>query len=113
MRIANGKRTIQHIPWAAALSFRHINKPLRTWCTGAIISENHIITAGHCLVEKDTNNPPWDELLVVFGADDLSILDPVPVFLKGVIQIRKIKNVNFHKKYQYPEAYHDIGESYF
>ena len=71
----------------------------------------YVITAGHCLAKKDTNNPPWDELLFVFGADDLSFLDPVPVFLKGVIQIRKIKNVMFHKKYQYPEAYHDIGKS--
>ena len=73
----------------------------------------YVITACHCFVKNDSNNPPLDELIIVFGADDLSFLNPVPVFLRGITQLRRIEKVNFHERYRYPEAYHDIGETNF
>ena len=65
-----------------------------------------MISASHCFTELNTDyqsNPTWDELSIYFGLDNIDL-----TFLPSV-QSRKIKTVNFHKDYEFPQAYYDLA----
>ena len=63
--------------------------------------------SGHCFTDEDSNNPRWERITVAFGVDDITEIDDT--FLSTFkIQKRKIKDVLFHSRYNYPRAYSDI-----
>ena len=83
-------------PWMASIQidqgqgFTHI-------CGGSVIDTNLVLTAGHCLKDKDIS-----ELRIVFGTDDTS--------KTGSFQVeRKISEIFIHPKYNQGESTFDMA----
>ena len=71
-----------------------------------------ILSAGHCFADNRDNYVSKEKLekfRIAFGVNDLTLLDVEYI----PSTIRKIKDVKFHKEYQWPKAYSDIGKRNF
>ena len=65
---------MSEFPWAALLLLRssETNKTIR--CGGSLISDRHVLTAGHCLRETAKNGEiedVYDDITVVLGETEL------------------------------------------
>ncbi|XP_061384900.1 suppressor of tumorigenicity 14 protein homolog [Danaus plexippus] len=82
MRIVGGRRAEPHsFPWTVA-----IVKNDRMHCGGAIITDRHVLSAGHCF--------KWDDrkqMKVYIGLDDLEDMNNV--------EVRNISNVVIHEQF--------------
>ena len=66
-------------------------------CGGSVIETNLVLTAAHCLKDKDIS-----KLSITFGTGDLSHTGPYRVE-------RKITKILIHPKYNQGESYHDVA----
>ena len=61
---------ISEFPWAALLHLRSTETNRTDRCGGTLISNKHVITAGHCLKQLSEKGDPidvWDDITVVLG----------------------------------------------
>ena len=61
---------ISEFPWAALLHLRSTETNRTDRCGGTLISNKHVITAGHCLKQLSVTGDPtdvWDDITVVLG----------------------------------------------
>ena len=61
---------MSEFPWAALLLLRSSETNRTSQCGGSLISDRHVLTAGHCLRELDKTgdiNDVWDDITVVLG----------------------------------------------
>jgi secreted trypsin-like serine protease len=81
--------------WAASLQLPFFGH----FCTGSIVSPLHIITAAHCIMEKE-----YMEIVnVVVGIDTLGDLDST------LAQVRSVDEVFVHPEYDNSTKFHDIA----
>ena len=71
-----GQETELHeFPWAALLLLRSSETNRTSRCGGSLISDRHVLTAGHCLKDFENNgdvNDVWDDTTVVLGEMEIS-----------------------------------------
>ena len=72
-------------------------------CGGSLVTQNHILTAAHCLFEEKTGQKREvnDDLLVVLGSND-------PLYTSEGLE-RKIISYTYHPNYVYPQSYFDVA----
>ena len=61
---------MSEFPWAALLLLRSSETNRTSRCVGSLISDRHVLTAGHCLKEFSKRGKPtdvWDDTTVVLG----------------------------------------------
>ena len=61
---------MNEFPWAALLLLRSSETNKTDRCGGTLISNKHVITAGHCLKQFSETGEPidvWDDITVVLG----------------------------------------------
>lgn len=79
--IIDGTLTTGSVPWMAALVYDGTNSERtvaeRQFCGGTLIRANWVLTAGHCVIRRET-----DEFQVVLGSADLD--DPEALMLNVV-----------------------------
>ena len=64
---------VSEFPWAALLLLRSSETNQTSRCGGSLISNKHVITAGHCLRQSATNGEitdVYDDITVVLGEID-------------------------------------------
>lgn len=102
--IVNGSKTdITKVPWQVALRGRGRNG---SFCGGSIIDKHWVVTAGHCMVEKDKETGKWKlkdaaDYFVVTGASHL-IRSP------GMVDV-PIEEIFVHPEYNKDRHDHDIA----
>ena len=67
---------VSEFPWAALLLLRSSETNLTSRCGGSLISDRHVLTAGHCLRETDTNGEidyVYDDITIVLGERTIKI----------------------------------------
>ncbi|KAK4306864.1 hypothetical protein Pmani_021332 [Petrolisthes manimaculis] len=110
---ANSKRIVGGLtttppykyPWLAGLSIPDVSDSY--FCGGAIITNNAVITAAHCLINQFTGEPHKTSILLVGVGDhdQASTNDDIP----GVTRKVKVAEIIIHKLYKSFEPHHDIG----
>ena len=67
---------MNEFPWAALLLLRSSETNQTSRCGGSLISDRHLLTAGHCLRETADNgeiNDVYDDITLVLGEIELKI----------------------------------------
>ena len=86
-------------PWAAALYLKKNGKK-KFHCGGSIVNEHYILTAAHCLMEKEKEVVSPKDLLVKVGANDLASKQGATLRVSKAIP---------HEKYVHNGAYDDVA----
>lgn len=100
--VANGDDVEEgQCPWLAAIMFKSGNE-YEYRCTGTLVSDRHVITAGHCLQYGKAPLFPVEELIVVLGTASLKnwILSST---------IRGVSQISTHPNYVEDSADNDIS----
>ncbi|KAF5278598.1 hypothetical protein FQA39_LY00640 [Lamprigera yunnana] len=96
--VGGSNAQIKEFPHMAVLGFGYTGSPRLEWlCGGALISEQYILTASHCLQSRD-----W-------GAVQKVRLGIVHINAKDNLQEIGILSRIPHPKYKPPSKYNDIG----
>ena len=80
-------------PWVVSIGF-HDDQDYNHQCTGAILTKNTIISAGHCFVDE------YNDFVVRAGKRN-------PRHLRA--SEHKIKRISFHPKYDNETFYYDVA----
>ena len=74
--IGGEEADVNEFPWAALLELRSSETNRESRCGGSLISDRHVLTAGHCLKEfsnKGDIKDLWDDITVVLGEIEMRI----------------------------------------
>ena len=74
-------------------------------CSGSLVHEKYVLSAGHCFSSKSKHFIPLDKLLVVLSIFDISFAHNP--FFQSIH--RSIKMVKTHPHYIFPSAYSDVA----
>lgn len=95
-RIVNGHEAVPHSwPWQVSLQLASV-KPVGHFCGGALVENNFVVTAGHCLRDRKP-----EEILIKIGAHDLLNDDGV--------QYREAEVISIHPMYSERDMSYDVG----
>ena len=70
LSVGGEEAEVSEFPWAALLVLRSSETNLTSRCGGSLISDRHVLTAGHCLRETDTNGEidyVYDDITIELG----------------------------------------------
>ncbi|XP_053623182.1 serine protease snake-like isoform X2 [Plodia interpunctella] len=85
-------------PHMALLGFGAELKYVQWLCGGAIVSENFILTAGHCIYTRDSGPVSYAMVGILKRYDEVDST-----------KVHKIKNILKHPEYKAPVKYNDIA----
>ncbi|CAN8010959.1 unnamed protein product, partial [Ixodes pacificus] len=95
-RIVNGHEAVPHSwPWQVSIQLAHV-KPIGHFCGGALVGNNFVVTAGHCLHDRKP-----EDILIKIGAHDLLNDDGV--------QYREADVISIHPRYSHSDMSYDVG----
>ena len=70
LSVGGEEAEVSEFPWAALLQLRSSETNKTSRCGGSLISDRHVLTAGHCLRETAKNGEiedVYDDITVVLG----------------------------------------------
>ena len=82
--VGGEEAVVNEFPWAALLHLRSSETNQTSRCGGSLITDRHVLTAGHCLRESADNgeiDDVYDDITVVLGEIEIIILPNKYVFL--------------------------------
>uniref|UniRef100_V5GLD3 Putative serine protease n=2 Tax=Ixodes ricinus TaxID=34613 RepID=V5GLD3_IXORI len=95
-RIVNGHEVVPHSwPWQVSIQLAHV-KPIGHFCGGALAENNFVVTAGHCIHDRQP-----EEILIKIGAHDLLNDDGV--------QYREAETMSIHPMYSERDMSYDVA----
>uniref|UniRef100_A0A4D5RFD8 Putative serine protease n=1 Tax=Ixodes scapularis TaxID=6945 RepID=A0A4D5RFD8_IXOSC len=95
-RIVNGQEAVPHSwPWQVSIQLATV-KPSGHFCGGALVENNFVVTAGHCLRDRRP-----EEIVIKIGAHDLLNDDGV--------QYRKAQAFSIHPSYSERDMSYDVA----
>ncbi|GAB6026967.1 hypothetical protein CHUAL_013636 [Chamberlinius hualienensis] len=105
-RVVGGDESIAgQWPWMTAIYLQH-NGIVEYWCGGALILPNYILTAAHCVHDKNQRKYRPSQLSVRLG--DNNILSTNDDLEQQPVE-RLVSDVIVHAKFKLPTYYNDIA----
>ena len=100
--IGGEEAILNEFPWAALLHLRSSKNNKTSRCGGSLISDRHILTAGHCIrktAESGEIDYEYDDITVVLGKKQSLFLNDMFFFQEITIWIMTQKRLNSNLKH--------------
>merc|ERR1711970_898871 len=76
-RIVNGQEAgCNEWPWQVGIVARSGQFVSGPFCGGTLINQNHVITAAHCMFNRDGSAQTTDSIAVMIGDHDINVMEP-------------------------------------